>query len=790
MASEVSHKVRCVRRVLLAAVMGLSALALSAEVPLVPAYTEPVLEISVASDTTLSQWLSDNEKTLDGVKTIVKKGAGKLTSDSDISGVFNGDIVIETGVFSVTVPKAFGGDDGAIYVLKDAQYLVDVADGYSESTFVLDGKPIVIAGTGPSGDGAIRHMAKRYLTKALGDIYLADDALFVCVSWSGDLNYGKSIHCNGHVLREKTDARLNFTGDTVVYGPGTFENVAGYWGRSNAKFTNGVEVIVRRAQFWGSNGYSADSTLHFADNAIVQLAGSTKLDTRYNRWDGPIRLDGRVTLTKYESTGGFAVDESVVLAGKVSGSGPIASAGPLDNGCDTMTHVRLMNGANDFTGGVVKIGGSVDVYADGALPRDGGALVLSNSTVVLYNDLAWHLPELRVCGTGRIQTSTAGGVSIADPANPAFFYGDWKKIVKDGAGELTVESTYGTEMLDVREGTVVLEKYERSGANMYGPAGLIAGFHTFDTKAEMEAAYASEELYPSGIVNRVTISDTMPNNIDGFNYQQPPNSLWTYSGYIWNRTGETRTWTFLLKQNSPARLFLDGAKILEQVGETPEIAKIDVTPGAHRIVFRMASSSGWVGTAATKTTWGYRDRGFSIDYDGGDAPEIVGGYHDFSHYTRPEDDGTGSLFTLTDDVTVQKREQAEFQSLRGCANAALDANDMDHEVATLIGYPEIRNGGLTVTSGYQLEAAMDIGCASVDGTLTFADGCTFSVDDTEALRKKFRAAGKAFPYVIAEADEIVGCPSSTDGQWALRVDAEGKKLLLEYRPRGLVLIFR
>ena len=96
------------KKILVTAFTIVAGILVRADVPLTPAYTEPVLEISVESDTTLDQWLSDSGKTLDGVKTIVKKGSGKLTSDSDISGVFNGDIVIETGVFSVTVPKSFG----------------------------------------------------------------------------------------------------------------------------------------------------------------------------------------------------------------------------------------------------------------------------------------------------------------------------------------------------------------------------------------------------------------------------------------------------------------------------------------------------------------------------------------------------------------------------------------------------------------------------------------------------------------------------------------------------------
>ena len=140
------------------AALGLAALcaaaSVRAEISLTPAYDEPTLEITVADgETTLGDWLAENGKTLDGVKTLVKKGTGRLSSTSDISATFGGDIVIEAGVFSASRPGALGADTGAVYVLDGAQYLVDVADGYGNASFILDGKPLVVAGQGPDQGG-------------------------------------------------------------------------------------------------------------------------------------------------------------------------------------------------------------------------------------------------------------------------------------------------------------------------------------------------------------------------------------------------------------------------------------------------------------------------------------------------------------------------------------------------------------------------------------------------------------------------------------------------------------
>ena len=787
------------------AALGLAALcaaaSVRAEISLTPAYDEPTLEITVADgETTLGDWLAENGKTLDGVKTLVKKGAGRLSSTSDISETFRGDIVIKAGVFAASCPGALGADTGAVYVLDGAQYLVDPADGYDATTFLLDGKPLVVAGTGPTAGGAICYWAKGvYITHALGDIYLAEDAYLVIAGQRGDLGYAKTIYCNGKTLslRSLSSPRWVFVDKPMVRGPGRFLN-ASTWSRGSSVFTNGVEVVVgSELQSWGSNGYSADSTLHIPESgAIWKVAGRTTFTTLYNRWDGTVQLDGPFALTKYGATGDYAFEESVTFVGPVHGAGSfVSSGGRLDDLRDGWTHLHLMNGENDFRGGVVKVGGSVNLYADGALPRDGGALVLSNSVVTLHGDGAWSLPELHVVGTGLVTTATAVVPNVTEkPLNPTFTRGSLTRVVKEGAGELVINSAYATPLLDVREGTASLMVGE---TNDYGPAGLVAGHHVFETEDELNAAFTSEDLYATGVVNRVTITDTMPNNIAGFNWQEPRYSFWTYSGYIWNRTGQTQKWTFLLKQNSRTQIYIDGEQepVLDQIGQVPAVAKREMTPGAHRFVLRMGTTSGWVGTSAQKIDWPDRMMGFCIDFNGGDAPventndkgEVR---YDFSAYTWPKDDGSGALFTLTADPLVQAHAQLKVGTLRGCPGAVVDANDIDQLVDVLVGYPTVANGGLRVACAYRLEGAMTPGCARIDGTLTFAEGCAFSVDDAKALRQSVRTAGLTFPCMVAEATKIVGCPVSASAEWKVSVDATGTKLILDRKGLGMQLLIR
>ena len=764
-----------------------------ADVALEPSYAEPKLEIVVAGggETALADWLTANGRSLDGVKTLVKRGAGTLRSTTDISSAFDGDIVIAEGVFAATAVGALGGANGAVYVLSGAQYQ---ADARGVASFNLQDKPLVVAGTGPTGDGALRYLGDKYQTTALGDIYLADDALLAGPSRE-DLCFSKSIRFNGKTLTMRLTNRLIAIGPFV--GPGTFESVNAFQRGGAAVFTNGVELLFGATtrgeiQTWGASGYSAGGVLHVgAKGGKWLLAGKTKQTTRHNRWDGTIQLDGPLALTKYaysETSADYASDESVVLAGKVSGVGSLTSGGQtVDDPRDGGTHLYLLNGENDFTGGVAKTGGSVNLFADGALPADGGALVLSNAVVRLDGDDAWTLPELHVCGTGLVQTATAVKPDVvADPLNPPLARGQWKRIVKEGAGKLVVSSAYETPCLDVRAGSVTLAVSE---TNALGLSGLVAGYTNFATEVEMTAAFRSEELYATGIVNRVTVSDTLPDK----NGQFPGNSFWTYSGFLWNRTGETQTWTFLLKQEAATKLWLDGSLILEQEGAIPKIVRQTVAPGAHRFVLRMGKANGWAGTSAAMVDWSDRMMGFCIDFNGGDAPptkvnEKGETHYDFSAYTRPMDDGTGALFTLTD--RSSPCGQLTYATLRGLPGAVVDAQGADQTAEELVGYPTVWNGGLTVGARHRLEGGVAVGCAHVEGTLTFDEGCAFEVDDAKALRVRVREAGKTFPLVIAEAEKIVGCPVPADGTWALTVDATGTKLLLDRKGPGCLLLVR
>ena len=810
------------KKILVAVFTMVAGVALRAEVPLVPAYTEPVLEISVDSDTTLDQWLSDNGKTLDGVKTIVKKGTGKLKSVSSISS-YEGDVVVEGGMFSIGVTGALGGDAGIVYVLDGATLSWEPNnDAKDDVNFNFANKHLVISGRGYGAKGTssdigalYRPIATHWMKTAIGPCHLADDALIVAKGWEQDMYFGQAVYLNGKtlVLHHANSGKFwQMTGNTIN-GPGAIDVELGCFYPSGITFANETsdpfELVIEDGQtmrFWGGAGNSEKCTLVLKPGALMQGAGNIGEQVKYNEWKGKTVVEGTTVVTAYSSSW---VD-SVNLLGPVTGAFGFNAATTDKKG---NFYLKLHNSENDFAGGVSMNGGYVDLYADGAAPANGGAVVLTNSSLRCFADVGWSLPSVEASGACGVRTLDPGQMSVWGGLGEETYvwtYGSVKDaVVKDGENELVYDSLYGAPLLDVRGGGV---RFAFSQTH-YGPAGLYAGFHIGETDTEYQSVVANQTSFytddtswrradvggdarqagstqnASNFMPHVSrsyeIGFKLPDNASYGWGQSPKRSMWTYEGYIWNRTGVDQTWSILAHTGCDFWFYLDGVKIAG--GNVNQIATNDtvrVSPGAHKVYYMQYTSNGWGGGNGSVKSWPMYTLGpVAIDFQGR-------GTHDYTDYVALADPGDGSVLTLTDDPAQLPKKVPSFDAMRFAQGTYLDAGNNDVTVPALTGYPEIRNGNLTVTESFNLEAAMDVGCASVDGTLTFADGCAFSVDDTKALRKKFRDAGKSFPCVIAEADEVVGCPKSTDKQWALNVSADGKKLLLEYRSKGLTVIVR
>lgn len=797
------------------------------DVALTPAYAEPKLEISLAEneEITIADWLTREGKSLDGCATLVKKGAGKLRSTAALD--YNGDIVVENGVLSATVTGALGGKDGIVYVLNGATMEFDntanAATGdfnFSTKTFVVNGSGFGATGSETADVGALHRLATTtWLQNMLGTVYLNSDALIALDGGNTDIKIQGTFYLNGHTFKMRHGGQYKLWQMTgaKMYGPGTVDVVNGTFfpeGTTMSNLDPNEDFILnirknRNIRFWGGTGENTACRLVLQDGSEVSACPSAGDQTSTCLWYGPVTLLGNTRMSVYSS----AKEDSASFKGVVSGDGSFnAGSGPL--------HLKLFNGGNDFTGGICRSQGSVDLYADGAAPRNGGAITLTNALLRLYADDKWSLPPLTAIGAVGVRT-VGGGVycDATETSAAAWAYGSFRDaVVKDGDGELTYDSVYGAPLLDVKRGSVKFA-YNRK---MYGPAGLYAGFHVC-TGSDFTNARANETSYyaddtswrrtdlPSGstldlsffkphVALDIEILRKSPSNGSGWG-QFWNSSMCTYKGYIWNRSDQDVTWSFAAQVEKQSQLKIDGNIVFSTSDyNTPGYGTVRLTPGAHRFYYSVFTGNGWMGKAGGDTTHPW-DSAFAICVDKQGRGIQVSTDTSVStserikvlaqNYEVLKDDGSGELFTLTDDESLVPAKAPAFDQMRFAKGTSLELNG-DYVASNVTGYAAITGGDFTINGAYAVDGEMEPGKMTVDGTLTFGPESTFEVANAAALEARKGDLGKA--YVLAEATEIVGCPaigdSAKEARWEVSVSGDHKQLLLSRTWKGTVLIFR
>jgi len=102
-------------------------------------------------------------------------------------------------------------------------------------------------------------------------------------------------------------------------------------------------------------------------------------------------------------------------------------------------------------------------------------------------------------------------------------------------------------------------------------------------------------------------SATLPNGYVWWNYATA-----VYSGYVWNRSGETQNWTFIQNLDDSCLIVIDGQTILS--GRLEEMATrivtVSVTPGPHAFELRFGQHGGAAGGSVIPGS------GFGIDLQG------------------------------------------------------------------------------------------------------------------------------------------------------------------------------
>lgn len=734
----------------------------------------------------------------------VKRGDGTLVGGSDLSA-YLGNIIVESGTYTYTTNCALGrlaGENvcGSVYVKNgatlDARPLKSIM-GSSGQPWGWFNKRILFEGDGVDGKGALICTGDRSIDRMVfsSNLVMTANAKMANLSnyslYMSGGSYPMLLDMNGYDLTIAGDMQLAW-GCWNIRNPGNITTYAQLTIQNNYTAIDGDATHVlavknqRSLLFNKSAGqpirWTLDaremSTLHVVDGGVAYNR------TNCSYWSGPVLLGSNRVFVGLNKGYWFT------LEGPISGTG-----GLYVHSLDGMPgQFNLMGTGSTFTGGVRVNQSAIAIWNDGALPYDGAALMVTNSTVLLPSvDDVYALPELSLHG----ESSVIGG------------YGSWKSVTKTGAESLAWDSCSGSKMIEVKEGTLELL------ASRKFIAGLIeserAEYSTYnETMAAWDVVATNiVVLGPDAYYDRNHHLWTDP-------VQNPVSNRFTiaYTGYIWNNSAETVKWSFAGIAHTHLNLRLDGQTVFHYKGLKEATSSmrgtVEVSPGPHKIDIRGYSTSlgnnltrgDALKNSATDEVLYWPATDFAVGFD----PQGRGSDNQ-SDYVKLIDPGDGSLltWTLPEDVehgvTIVPGTDRKvylspsFEKMIFAAGTGMDSQHKDFSVADLVGLPSIAGitGTLTIGSSWSMDAIDIIGGAKLttEGRLEIGPNATVSVmDDTRAGRGL-----KDVSFVVAEAAGGIVWPESVrlSGatlEWRLSLSPDGTKVIARHLPIGTKVILR
>lgn len=720
-------------------------------------YPEPCVTVDVPSGETnsLASLLSaQGAADLSQLAAIVKTGSGLLVSDQAIH-TFTGTVFVAEGTFSARVTGALGTNGCWTCVKDGATVEFREVDETKEHSLYFTENHLLVSGTGVDGKGALAKYGKGSQIYVWPTVYLAGDARLFLQSGRGDfqsywpngVNVRADLHLNGHTLTVKASGGNVVLSGTRVSPGNIFVESGQILIQGVVRFEGGPENTLTlakdgRIQFWGDTA-QGEWTLITEEGASLE-AGNGQNQSNKNNWNMPLVLNGDLRTRRYLSWGGLS------LVGPVSG--------PYGIRClnDKMS-LHLVNGSNTFTGPVsFPAQNYLYLYENGALPEASAGLYATNSSVVFKNFEMYQLPPASFHGTGTV----------------FFAQGAWRdRLLKTGEGCLEYKSLVSSKLLDLREGTIRL-----SGSGYLNP-GLWEGVQYFSTSDKTTEAFLST-VCPSNAVTFGVDAALM-------NGTAPP-SPWrdqtvvTYSGYLWNRTDETVTWSFAGSIDDTMRLILDGKVYDWTAWQEVATYTVSLEPGPHSFEVRLNNYYGGAGASEAQGKW---KKNFGFVYD-----PLGRGTTNAADYVVLRDEGDGKIFTRTID-SFQNLLRPIFDTVRCAEGTTLDLAGMSWETASLEGCPSVTNGDFTVINWTVTATALAAGqTLLVEDHLIFPDGATLSVGDLSTLTR----AGEGTLLCRAKKG-VQGVPrllqsEPVDTRWTVRKDSE-TDLRIVYK-EGLQIILR
>ena len=180
----------------------------------------------------------------------------------------------------------------------------------------------------------------------------------------------------------------------------------------------------------------------------------------------------------------------------------------------------------------------------------------------------------------------------------------------------------------------------------------------------------------------------------------PDYVTYIYTGYVWNNTDDTATWSFVKHFDDSIRLVIDGNVVMEHgVWSEAVRATYALTPGPHPFEVRFGQGGGGVGPVGGSIGFGY-------DPLGRDLGAI-------DNYLPMTDPGNGSLFTLT-------ASDEPFDALLPSSSVIVDTGatlDLGGNNVTLL---DLSGGGQVINGALALTGDLMPGGNGALGTLTLA----------------------------------------------------------------------
>lgn len=734
-----------------------------------------------------------------GSNPIAKRGPGTLEVGGAMAS-FTGEIRIEEGVYTATKAESLGTSAGGTVVSNGATLKIACT---TENAAQFDDK-LWLAGTVVNSSGTDHPYAFQGSVELLGDAVMRGQTLGIQNSGLTMNGYKLTVEMYSSSVMKFENVEITSPGNIdLLQGRLHLEGDAQWEGDENNRLaiSSGAMLGMREALSdirW---------TLDLADGSVLypSLGGINEFSG--NVWSGPVVLNGTCQVLYNDGTSGTYVR----LDGPVTGNGAFTVG--------TGAWLVLSNPENSFTGGVEVSQGSdgdggLVLAANGALPADGGKLVIKSGTVRLSSQERYDLPFIEVTSGGRLCADYRG------------FGGTVAKLTKWGANSFDFDAG-----LTVTGETYVAKSLLRISPAPLGTAGLLAAHTNFadqaaweefvggvaqgSTPSEKKLAYAFERLLEIAQEDGFAVTVASPEAA----YREWAASekflMGAYSGYIWNNSPEDRVVTFASSIADTAVLWINGAKVLMGVASKPDndgkthfvnIGECVLKPGANSFRFllghrktgsygpRSDTRDGSLVYWEAKNGLMYRDGSYG-------TPDVLSS-RDFG---RLEDSGDGMLFTVTKDASEDRIRLNEalyrpcFDKLRFDRDAVRCTMDLGgagmFPQNGFEGCPRITNGTMCVTGVWSF-VAKDIARHPMEvasGAGVVFDGATLSASVADYPR------GETGTVILrAEAGaSVTGLPSvkaadSGIAVWEIKRERRDGDLCLVLcgRLRGTVVSFR